>query len=87
MVEVPGFPRLGGSSWQSIFRGTGDIETDYLNGEIVWLGRCHGVATPANEVCQGVALRLLRDGLATGAITSQEIIELIEVRTGSDGNQ
>jgi 2-dehydropantoate 2-reductase len=86
MVEVPGFPRLGGSSWQSIFRGTGDIETDYLNGEIVWLGRCHGVATPANEVCQGVALRLLRDGLATGAITSQEILELIEVsRTGSDG--
>ena len=79
MVDVPGFPRGGGSSWQSIFRGTGDIETDYLNGEIVWLGRCYGVATPANEVCQSVALRLLRDNLVTGSISSTEILELIEI--------
>ena len=38
----------GGSSWQSIQRGTGNIETDFLNGEIVQLGRLHGIPTPAN---------------------------------------
>ena len=28
---------------------TGAVETDYLNGEIVLLGRLHGVATPVND--------------------------------------
>jgi 2-dehydropantoate 2-reductase len=33
--SVPGGPALlGGSSWQSLVRGTGTIETDFLNGEI-----------------------------------------------------
>ncbi len=30
----------GGSSWQSLVRRTGNIEADWLNGEIVLLGRC-----------------------------------------------
>ncbi len=36
---VPGRPRTGGSSYQSLERGQGTIETDYLNGEICLLGR------------------------------------------------
>jgi len=48
--KIAGQTRPGGSSWQSLRRATGDIETDYLNGEIVLLGRIHGVATPANEL-------------------------------------
>jgi 2-dehydropantoate 2-reductase len=47
--------RPGGSSWQSLHRHTGDTETDYLNGEIVLLGRLHAVATPANELMQQLA--------------------------------
>ena len=43
-----GVERTGGSSTQSLARGTGSIETDWLNGEIVLLGRLHGVPTPAN---------------------------------------
>ncbi|HZA00463.1 MAG TPA: 2-dehydropantoate 2-reductase N-terminal domain-containing protein, partial [Acidimicrobiales bacterium] len=39
---VPGYERGGGSSWQSLARGLGRIETDYLTGEIVLLGRLHG---------------------------------------------
>ena len=35
---VEGTPRGGGSSWQSLTRGTGTVEADYLNGEIVLLG-------------------------------------------------
>lgn len=34
-----GSGRSGGSSWQSLSRGTGTIEADYLNGEIVLLGQ------------------------------------------------
>jgi len=52
---VHGELRGGGSSWQSLARGTGTIEADYLNGEIVLLGRRHGVATPANALLQRVA--------------------------------
>ena len=36
------------STWQSLQRGTGRIEVDYLNGEVVLLGRLHGVPTPVN---------------------------------------
>ena len=33
------------SSYQSVERGADSIETDFLNGEIVLLGRLHGVST------------------------------------------
>ncbi len=59
---VNGEFRGGGSSWQSLARGTGTIETDYLNGEIVLLGRRHGVATPANALMQHTANRLAGEG-------------------------
>ncbi len=78
MAEVPGHPRGGGSSWQSVIRGTGNIETDYLNGEIVLLGRLHGVATPANAVCQLLARRLVNEGLEAGSFECGEIMNLIE---------
>src|SRR4029079_6198224 len=44
--------RGGGSTWQSVARGAGSVETDYLNGEIATLGRLHGIATPANSSMQ-----------------------------------
>src|SRR5690606_35299434 len=43
---VGGRRREGGSSWQSLARGLGTVESDYLNGEIALLGRLHGVPTP-----------------------------------------
>jgi len=54
--------RAGGSSWQSLRRGTGTIETDFLTGEIVLLGRLHGVATPANRALQEIAAEMARAG-------------------------
>jgi 2-dehydropantoate 2-reductase len=44
----PSLEPTGGSTWQSLVRGTGSIETDQLNGEIVRLGLAHGVTTPFN---------------------------------------
>lgn len=38
------------STWQSLARGTGNSECDYLNGEIVLQGRLLGVPTPVNAL-------------------------------------
>jgi len=77
MGEIPGVPRTGGSSWQSVARGTGDIEVDYLNGEIVLLGRLHGVATPANQAVQRLAHRMIAEKLPPGSLTLDTVRELI----------
>ena len=58
----PGGPPRGGSTWQSLARGSGDSEIDYLSGEVVLLGRLHGVPTPANELIVRVTNELARAG-------------------------
>jgi 2-dehydropantoate 2-reductase len=58
----------GSSSWQSLVRGTGSIEADYLNGEIVLLGRLHGVPTPVNAMLQRVANRMVVERIAPGSL-------------------
>jgi 2-dehydropantoate 2-reductase len=78
MGEIDGVARAGGSSWQSIMRGTGDIEADYLNGEITLLGRLHGIPTPANTVLQQAANELARSGGPAQSSTAAELLERIE---------
>jgi 2-dehydropantoate 2-reductase len=70
---VAGTERGGGSSWQSLARGTGSIEADQLNGEIVLLGRLHGVPTPVNELLQRTANDLARRGAEPGSMTEAEL--------------
>lgn len=70
---IEGATRGGGSSWQSLARGTGRIESDFLNGEVVLLGRLHGVATPVNAMLQEVATELARTGAAPGSLTVDEL--------------
>jgi 2-dehydropantoate 2-reductase len=65
--------RGGGSSWQSLKRGLGSIEADYLNGEIVLLGRLHGVPTPVNETLRRAANAFAREGRAPGSTTADEL--------------
>jgi len=50
IAPVKGYEKTAGSSWQSLERGTGDIETEYLNGEISFLGRMNGIPTPYNDL-------------------------------------
>ena len=54
--------------------GAGAIETDYLNGEIVLLGRLHGVATPVNAALCRVAARYARQGRRPGELTPSELL-------------
>jgi 2-dehydropantoate 2-reductase len=69
---VNGARRGGGSSWQSLSRGTGSIEADYLNGEIVLLAREHGVPAPVNARLQAVAGQFARDRRPPGSVTDDE---------------
>jgi len=77
MRRIDGQKRIGGSSWQSLKNGKGDIESDFLNGEIVALGRMHGVPTPANHVMQFMAARAAREGQAPGSISIETIMDQI----------
>ena len=76
---VAGEERGGGSSWQSLARGTGTIETDLLNGEIVLLGRLHGVATPVNAGLQRVARELARSGAPPASMTPDELAAALDL--------
>jgi 2-dehydropantoate 2-reductase len=73
LVAIEGQPRLSGSSWQSLYRGLGSIETDFLNGEIALLGRLHGVPTPCNAALQRLANRVARQRLKPGSISLAEL--------------
>ncbi len=69
LAPVRGQRRGGGSSWQSLARATGQIETDYLNGEIVLLGREHNIPTPVNRALQEAANRMARDRAVPGSLS------------------
>jgi len=71
---VGGERRGGGSTWQSLARGAGSVESDYLNGEIVLLGRQHGVPTPANALLQHVATELAVRHAPAGSMTEADLL-------------
>ena len=73
--EIAGRARPGGSTWQSLQRATGTIETDYLNGEIVLLGRLHGVPTPANELMQQLARERASAQLPPGTLSVATVLQ------------
>ncbi len=64
----------GGSSWQSLQRATGSIETDFINGEIVLLGRMWSVPTPVNEVLQRVAVQMALDRAQPGTVSESDLV-------------
>ena len=78
MGSIENHERGGGSSWQSLLRGTGSIEADYLNGEISYLGRLHGVPVPANATLQRVANTLARERAEPGRYNVAELQKLID---------
>jgi 2-dehydropantoate 2-reductase len=75
--SIEGQTRQGGSSWQSLQRQTGSIETDYFNGEVVLLGRQHGVPTPVNALLQRLANQLAKEGRPPGSISNDQVLALL----------
>jgi len=75
-TPIPG--RTGGSSsWQSVQRGLGTVEADYLNGEVVLLGARYGVPTPVNALVGRLANQVAWDGRPPGAMTESDLLAQI----------
>lgn len=74
-ADVEGVSRPGGSTFQSLARGAAALEADDLNGEIVLLGRLHGIPTPVNAMLQRLALRLVAERIPPGSMPLAELDE------------
>jgi 2-dehydropantoate 2-reductase len=74
LEPVAGAVRGGGSTWQSLARGSG-VETDYLNGEITLLGRLHGVPTPANVRIQALMTEVAVRRTAPGSMSATALLK------------
>lgn len=70
--------RAGGSTWQSLQRGTGTVETDHLTGEIVLLGRLHGVPTPVNRALQQLSAEMARNGEPPASRSVDDVLRAID---------
>ena len=77
MQPIPGAERVGSSSAQSLARGTGSIETDYLNGEIVLLGRLHSVPTPINDGLVRLGRHLIAQKSKPGSLGLDEVTRIV----------
>jgi 2-dehydropantoate 2-reductase len=75
--DVPGYARQGTSAWQSMARGR-SLEADYLNGEIVLLGKLHAVPTPYNRAVQVLSMAAARRGDPPGSGSESDIAAYAE---------
>jgi len=64
---------LGGSTWQSLTRGTGNVETDYLNGELALIARQHGRSAPLNSRLASLVRQAAAHGTPPGEMSVAEL--------------
>jgi len=77
MAPIPGRARHGSSTYQSFARGDASTEIDWLNGEIVLLGRLHGVPTPINEALCALARDAAAHGAAPRSIPIDDVLRRV----------
>ena len=76
---VPGMSEfVGGSTWQSLSRGTGNVETDYLNGELVRIARANGLEAPINATVASLVRQAAVRGAHPGDLTLTELTRRLE---------
>jgi 2-dehydropantoate 2-reductase len=69
------------STWQSLVRGTGNIEAEAINGDIVKLGRALGIETPYNETLWKVAEDMARKGEKPGKYAVEDLTKMVSTRS------
>jgi 2-dehydropantoate 2-reductase len=67
------------STWQSLSRNTGNVETDFLNGEIVRLAHRHGTTAPLNAALARAARAAVRNGLGPRHYSAAQLAELLGI--------
>ena len=66
----------GSSTWQSLTREQGSVETEYLNGEVVRLAKRLGLKAPVNEMLLRVSLDMAVKHQKPGAYTPAQLAEM-----------
>jgi len=69
------------STWQSLVRGTGNIEAEAINGDIVKLGRALGIEIPYNETLWKVAEDMARKGEKPGKYAVEDLTKMVSTRS------
>jgi 2-dehydropantoate 2-reductase len=65
------------STWQSLSRNTGNVETDYFNGEIVRIAHQHGITAPINAALARVSREAVRNQLGPSHFSAAQLAELL----------
>ena len=77
---VPGCDTgAGNSTWQSLSRNTGNVETDFLNGEIVRIANRHGANAPINAALARISRGAVRNGLGPVGYSAAQLAESIGI--------
>ena len=77
---IDGVSYDGGSTTQSLVRGAGSVETDYINGEIALLGRLHGVAAPLNGFLADLVADFAERRVRPGSLGNAELEARVAAR-------
>jgi 2-dehydropantoate 2-reductase len=67
------------STWQSLSRNTGDVETDFFNGEIVRIAHQHGITAPINGALARLARDAVRNSSGPGHYSADQLTELLGI--------
>jgi 2-dehydropantoate 2-reductase len=65
------------STWQSLSRNTGDVETDFFNGEIVRIAHQHGIDAPINAALARAAREAVRDQVGPSHYSAAQLSDLL----------
>ena len=67
------------STWQSLTRRQGHVETEFLNGEIVRQAKKVGMTAPLNEKLVEIALQMAKEGKRPGAYPPAKLGEMLGI--------
>jgi 2-dehydropantoate 2-reductase len=65
------------STWQSLSRNTGNVETDYFNGEIVRIAHQHGITAPLNAALARASRDAVRNQRGPSHFSAAQLSELL----------
>ena len=68
------------STWQSLARRTGTVETEFLNGEVVRLAKRLGRQAPINEKLWRISTEMSARGEVPGKYTPQQLMEMLGIK-------
>ena len=73
----------GSSTWQSLARHQGSVETEFINGEIIRVAKQLGFQAPINEKLVAILQGMAANQEPPGKYTPSQVIELLEINSSA----